>query len=333
MVKKQKIALIGPGRMGINYAKVVSQNPLAELVAICGNSVNTTKNNGKQFNVPLYYDNQWKKMFDDISKIDTVIIASSEWAHFEAFKDCVKFRKNIILEKPIAVKKEEISKMEVMAKDNPDLKILVCYTQRFDPRNIKAKEVLIEKKLGKVGYLYSRRNADISAASRILDKFPVPYWITVHDIDLMRWFLDSEVKEVYASQLAMSSNRNLLITNLLFDNGTRGLIETVYYSNPLSGVQHSRLDIECEKGKIEIELSENGIKEFNDDQKFFSPDTYDFINSHGLYTGNTPNMINYFIKEIAGLAKPFITFNDGIQAVKVSEAIQESLTEKKVIKL
>ena len=44
-------------------------------------------------------------------------------------------------------------------------------------------------------------------------------------------------------------------------------------------------------------------------------------------------MINYFIKEIAGLAKPFITFNDGIQAVKVSEAIQESLTEKKVIKL
>ena len=94
--------------------------------------------------------------------------------------------------------------------------------------------------MGMIGYIYSRRNADLKTASRIFGKFPTPYWIIVHDIDLMLWMTGSKIQEVHAVESNHSNGGNLLVVNLLFENGTRGLIESIFYSLPISGQDHTR---------------------------------------------------------------------------------------------
>ena len=104
-------ALIGPGRMGINYAKVIQQNPYANLIAICGNTQITTEKNATQFNVPLYFNNKWDEMLEKHPEINTVIISSSEWAHLAPFEFSVLKEKNIIIEKPVVAQETEYRKI------------------------------------------------------------------------------------------------------------------------------------------------------------------------------------------------------------------------------
>jgi len=330
MHNRIKLALIGPGRMGVNYAKVVKQNPFSELVAICGNSTETTDKNGKQFNVPLYYENNWNQMFIDFPDIDTVIIATSEWAHLSPFTDAVKAGKNIIIEKPLAVSPDDIREMKKLKNEHPQLKIMVCLTCRFDNRYVLGKKMLDEKQLGNIGYIYSRRNADYKTASRIIGKFPIPYWITVHDIDLMRWYLNSEVKEIHAFNSHYSGKGDLLIVNLLFENGTRGVIETIFYGKPVTGQHHSRMDVEGENGKIELNIASAGAVQFLEHSTLLS-DEHDFVDMYGKYVGSTPNMINHFIDVLVKNDILAVNFNDGIKSVEVCEAIHQSLINKQSV--
>lgn len=324
-----KCALIGPGRMGTNYAKVVQQSVLAEMVAVCGNSKKTTEENAAFLNVPLYFENQWEKMFHEHPEIDTVFITTPEWAHLAPFEAAVKHGKNIIIEKPVGISTEELNKMEQLAKANSHLKILVCHTCRFDQRYVQAKSLLDSGEIGEVGYLYTRRNADIETAKRVKGKMPMSYWITGHDIDILRWFLNSEVKEVFASS---GKNNDFISANLLFENGVRAVLEVIWLGAPVVGQQHSRMDIEGENGKIELNISAASVVQFTP-AKNTTLDEHDFAEVHGKYVGSTPNMIHHFIDVLANKNKEVITFNDGVVAVRVCEAIHQSIQNNTVVAL
>ncbi len=325
-----KCALIGPGRMGVNYAKVIQQNPSAELIAICGNSVETTKRNATFLNLPLYFNNQWDKMFSDFPEINTVFISTSEWAHLAPFEAAVKNGKNIIIEKPIGISPKEYESMEKLVKAHPQIKVMVCHTCRFDQRFIHAKQLLDAGGIGEVSYIYCRRNADIKTAARVMGKIPMSYWITAHDIDLLRWYLTSEVAEVYACTSKRSDH--FLIVNLLFKNGVRALVETVWLGEPIVGQQHSRMDIEGKNGKIEINISSPSVVQFSSENTTLV-DEHDFIEVYGNYTGTTPNMVNHFIEVLSKGKKAAVDFNDGLAAVKVCEAIHQSIISNNLIKL
>ena len=112
MKKSLKYALIGPGRMGINYALTIQKQSNNSLVAICGNRKKSTIKRTSDFSVPLYFNGDWKSMFDDHPEIDCVIIASPEWEHFEPFNYCIANNKKVILEKPVAINSKQIQSMK-----------------------------------------------------------------------------------------------------------------------------------------------------------------------------------------------------------------------------
>lgn len=324
-------AVIGPGRMGTNYAKVIYGNTKAKLVAICGNTEETTTKNAQGFSgVSLYFENKWEEMFEAHPEIEVVIISTSDWAHLGPFEAAIKYKKHIILEKPIASTPDDVEKMQALVRSNPEIKVMVCHTCRFDSRYVLAKKMIERGDIGAIGYVYCRRNADVKVASRVVGKIPMSYWITAHDIDLLRWYLQSEVKEVFAVKSEVPVGGDFIIANLLFENGVRAVVEIVWYSKPIIGQQHSRMDIEGELGKLELNLSQSALVQFNEKGNV-TVDEYDFVDMHGEYIGNTPNMINHFVKVFNGEVKPVLSFEDGLQAVRVCEAIHQSVENKKLI--
>ena len=313
-----KIALIGPGRMGILYAKSVINNKNAELIAICGNSKINTLKNTSDYNVPKYFNNSWKSMLDDFPEIDTIIISTSEWAHLEPFKYSIITNKNIILEKPIAINREEYIEMNNIYKNKQFLKkVFVCFTCRFDRIYMRAKKEIRKNRIGEISYIYSRRNTDLNTVLRVKGKFSLAYWIIVHDIDLMRWMFESEVREVFSLRIGNQEDEKGIITNLFFDNGKIGVIESVFFGPELPRSNSDRMDLHGERGKIELNISDSVYSVFkkNDIETLNVKDD----------NKNIDNMINHFIEVIQLEKKPIVSFEDGFKSVLVSEAIQESL--------
>lgn len=325
MGKKINIAVIGPGRMGRNYAISIQQNPDSKLIAICGNSVETTQKNGGDLGVPLYYNNAYEEMLERHPEIDTVLISSSEWSHMAPFLAAVKANKNIILEKPVAIIEDDILKMEQLASENPHLFFFVCFTCRFDARYAVAKNMLDQGMPGNISYIYTRRNASGQAYERVKGRVPFPYWIAVHDIDLIQWYVGSEIVSVSASLVEDEKNGALMVANLFFKNGSLALIECCAWGKSTIGSDLNRMDIHGEKGKIELKLASQQVSCYLQDGQIATTDENDFVDIHGTYTGSTPTMINHFVQAIKTNNKAADNFMDGISAVRISQALCKSI--------
>ncbi len=333
MKKSLKYALIGPGRMGINYALTIQKQSSNSLVAICGNRKKSTIKRTSDFSVPLYFNGDWKSMFDDHPEIDCVIIASPEWEHFEPLKYCIDNNKKVILEKPVAINSRQIQSMKKLAFSKNQNSIAVCFTSRFDPRLNFVKNRINSGELGKIGYIYSRRNADVKTIDRIYSKMPIPFWLIVHDIDIMRSLTNSEVISVSASQKEINKKRVVLTASLSFKNGTEGIIESTCFTDDASNSKATALDIELEKGKFEINFTQSGVELFKANKSYERPDLSDFQIVHDEIIGNTPAMINHFTNCFELNKTPATTFYDGWMAAKISEAIDKSIKKQKKIEI
>ena len=91
---------------------------------------------------------------------------------------------------------------------------------------------------------------------------PIPFWLIVHDIDIMRYLTNSEVISVSASQKEIDKKRVVLTASLSFKNGTEGVIESTCFTDDATNSK-TALDIELkEKGKFEINFSQSGVELF-----------------------------------------------------------------------
>ncbi len=99
------------------------------------------------------------KDYQDIlndEKVDAVIICTPPSSHKDIFLECLRAKKHILLEKPAAVKPEDISKMVEERQKNPELIVLEasCRHARLQPKFTFAKKIIGSGKLGDIYYIH-----------------------------------------------------------------------------------------------------------------------------------------------------------------------------------
>ena len=97
-------------------------------------------------NLPYYTDPE--EMFEK-EDINTVVIATYDRFHYEMVEKCVKHKMNILLEKPIAIKPDEVEKCWHLLKNYPKV-VAVNFTMRPAPVSIAAKNHVRKGTIGKV---------------------------------------------------------------------------------------------------------------------------------------------------------------------------------------
>ena len=105
-MKVYNVGLIGYGKMGKIYLNEINKNKAYRIVDIY-KSKNTSKNPKIIYN------------FFNSKKIDLIIISSPINTHFKYLKYAYKFKKNIIIEKPIV---ENINQLRKLIKLNKNYK-------------------------------------------------------------------------------------------------------------------------------------------------------------------------------------------------------------------
>jgi len=180
-----KIGVIGVGVMGSNHARVLSEMAGVQLVGVVD-----PERRQREFVARTLGCAEFGTPDGLIGAgVDAVTIAAPTHLHHDIALACIARGINVLVEKPIAPTVEE-GRAIVAAARRAGVTLMVGHVERFNPavesikRAIKDQDIL-SIAITRVGPFPPR----MSNVGVVID-------LAVHDIDLIRWFTDSEIVEI-----------------------------------------------------------------------------------------------------------------------------------------
>ena len=138
------------------------------------------------------------KVIDDLNKIspkdfDVIIISVPPNKHGDYIRMALQNKKHFFVEHPVS---DDGYKDIFKNKDLDIVKAPSC-TMRFYAPIKMIKDILKQGKIGKIVFIYARRNIPAQVSEPVLEKISPISGDMVHDVDLMLWFTQGKIKSVY----------------------------------------------------------------------------------------------------------------------------------------
>jgi myo-inositol 2-dehydrogenase/D-chiro-inositol 1-dehydrogenase/scyllo-inositol 2-dehydrogenase (NAD+) len=197
--RKIGICVIGSGRAGMiharNFARRVSR---AQLVALTDAHKETLQAACKELEVDTGYEDFREALAD--KRVDAVVVVTPTALHREVVVQAAAAGKHVLCEKPMAMDVRECDGM-IDACSAAGVKLQVGFMRRYDENFRAAKERVDGGEIGEVVLVKSLTRGpsvpqewmyDIRKSNGTLAE------VNSHDIDAARWFVGSEIDEVYA---------------------------------------------------------------------------------------------------------------------------------------
>src|SRR3954470_4626113 len=183
--KRVRLGVIGVGIMGSNHARVLAELPGVTVVGIADPGA---------AHRPLLAEILGCQACDDTEGllalgIDAAVVAAPTHLHHDIALACVRRGVHVLVEKPIASNVKE-GRAIVAAAERAGVTLMVGHVERFNPAVQALKEAIrgeeiLSISITRVGPFPPR----MSNVGVVID-------LAVHDIDLIRWFTDSEIIQV-----------------------------------------------------------------------------------------------------------------------------------------
>lgn len=199
---KIKVGIAGLGRLGKEHAKNLAfKIPNAELVAACSIVRGELEYAKKELGVEKVYLD-FHEMLKD-TDMEAVVIVTTSDQHCWQIAAALDAGKHVFTDKPLGVTLEECKAAERAVERHPELVFFLGFMRRFDPSYASAKEKIRQGAIGKP-YMLKATGIDPEALIEGAIKFAAKSGgifidMAIHDIDLLRWFLESDPVEVYAA--------------------------------------------------------------------------------------------------------------------------------------
>ena len=199
-MEKIRFGIVGIGMMGRMHATSLQRNPHAEVVAVCARTESKVKAFQEEFGVPYGYTNVDELVNNP--EVDAIVVATGADAHKAPCLAACKAGKHIFCEKPLAKTIEDCEEIEKAVAENGSKCFTVGFMRRFDKSYAEAKRKIDNGDIGKVVLVRSYTQDPRSTIESTLKFAPHSGGqyldMCVHDIDLIRWFTGSDVKNVWA---------------------------------------------------------------------------------------------------------------------------------------
>lgn len=203
---KVRTAVIGAGKMGAIHAKVYSQLPQSDFVAVVDIDKARAERLACQYNCSAYTN-----CADILGKVDAVTIATPTVTHLKLAKVFIKNKVAVLIEKPLAAGVREGKKIVSLARKN-DCVVAVGHSERCNPVVQAMKRLDIEPKFIEANRIspYPFRSTDVGV---VLD-------VMIHDIDIILSLAASKIKRVDAVGVSVIEDKeDIANARIVFDNG------------------------------------------------------------------------------------------------------------------
>lgn len=274
------------------------------------------------------------KYFNDYTELlnqelDAVIITSENSMHHEHVTAAAKAGKHILCEKPIATTVKDAREMIEVCKEHGVI-LQTAFPVRFNTAVMRAKKMIENGDLGEI-YAIKGTNRGTNPGGWFIDREKSGGGAvidhTVHVVDLMRWFMGSEVKKVYAeidNIIQSGPIDDCGILTIEFENGVFSTLDCSW----------SRNETYPTWGDVTMEIIGSGgtLKVDAFAQKV---DVYSKNGVNWNYWGDDMDfgLVKDFLESVSLGKEAFISGTDGLKALEVALAAYESAEKKEPVLL
>jgi len=208
--------VIGVGVMGSNHARVLAELPGVKLVGVADPDRKRCDEVARLLGCASFSDAAQLMR----RGVDAVTIAAPTHVHRDIAIDCTSRGIHVLVEKPIASTIEE-SRAIVAAARRAGVTLMVGHVERFNPAVQSIKRAIEDQNI-------------LSIAITRVGPFPprmsnvgVVIDLAVHDIDLIRWFTDSEIVEIQPqTSSAVAEREDIALLQFRTESGVLAHINT-----------------------------------------------------------------------------------------------------------
>lgn len=187
-----RIAIIGAGRIGQVHARAVHAHPEGQLTLVCDLVEANARSLAEAHGVAWCQDASEVFASNDV---DAVIIGSPTQFHVDHILAATAAGKKVLCEKPLALELTEAERCIRELGDNTD--VMMGFNRRFDPT---FSEIRRRVEAGEIGDLHQltvvSRDPSAPPADYIAASGGIFNDMTIHDFDMVRFFLDDIVEVV-----------------------------------------------------------------------------------------------------------------------------------------
>lgn len=330
--QKIKFAVIGCGHIGKRHAEMITRNEEAELVALV--DIKPKEALGiDQYNVPLF--SSLDELFASGLEVDVVNIATPNGHHAEQAMQALEAHKHIVVEKPIALKKQDAEQIIFKAL-NVHRNVFAVMQNRYSPPSVWIKELVSSGKLGKIFMVqlncyWNRDNRyykpDSWHGKATLDGGTL-FTQFSHFIDIMYW-LFGDIQHIQArfndfNHQELTDFEDSGFVNFEFVNGGMGALNysTAIWNQNLE----SSMTIIAENGAVKIGGQYMDKVEICHVKDYTMPELAPTNpgNDYGAYKGSAANhhyVIDNVIDTLKGRAAISTNALEGMKVVDIIERI------------
>lgn len=320
-----RIGVVGAGYMGTNFARLIQAHPLCELAGIADLNSEVANRAGESLGCAAFGS------ADELlasGRIDGLVVTTIEDQHREPCLAAFAHGAGVLVEKPIATTVADAEAI-IAASVAANRALLVGHVLRFDARYARLRQEVVSGAIGDPLTIFARRLNGVGAQDRLRGRCSLPLFLGVHDYDLVRWVANSEVVDVIARErrgyLAGLGYpvEDASVAMLTLANGVLATVEEGWIlpdSHPVGFDQ--RFDVNGGSGRIELVGHEGGVAIMG--ERLTWPDTQLWPDVHGQVDGALRRELWHFVDVLRGDAEPMISGADGLAALRIALAVEES---------
>jgi myo-inositol 2-dehydrogenase / D-chiro-inositol 1-dehydrogenase len=336
MLHPLRIAAVGLGRLGRLHAENLAFHILGvELAAVCSVVLDEVLEARKALGNPAGF-----MKFDEMlarCPLDAVVLTTPSSLHAGQIEAALNAGLHVFCEKPLATTMAECERAATAVARHPHRVFMLGFMRRYDPSYVFAKQQI---DAGAIGRPILFRGYSVDPLSAIEDALKyAPHSagqfldMAVHDIDLARWLLKSEPREVYATggcyayeEFAKYGDGDNVAALMPFENGAMAFFfagrtapHGYNIETEIIGTKAAlRINAVPARNRVEI-LDAGGVRQTCDQH---------FIDRFGdAYRNELVEFVACIRKE----RQPEITVADGVAATRIALAATEAFREGGVV--
>lgn len=341
MDSRINIGLVGCGRIANKHFETFKLlEDKINFKAICDRSPEKLKEATLITGAKSYID------FDEMlvnEKIDLLAVTTPNGLHAGQIIKASKFVKNIVTEKPLAIKWQDGVDACKACEDN-GANLFVIYQNRFNETAQAVHKAIQDGRFGRIYMIVSnvfwqrpQEYYDQGATWHgTLDLDGGAYMTQAsHYIDMMQWFVNAKPKRIYANLVTLArkiETEDCGVAVLEWDNGTLGNINLTVLTFPKN--LEGSITIIGEKGTVQIGgIALNNILRWDFADHRPEDDlvkNYNYETTSVYGNGHIHNYEN-IINTIKGTEKALIDGREGLKSLKILTSLYESNARKQAI--
>lgn len=321
------IGLVGLGYWGKNILRNLIE--LEGLHTACDSNPQVISRFKKDF-PHLNFTNSFKNTLLNPA-IKAVVISTPAVTHYECVKSALLAGKDVYVEKPLALTVKEGEELVSLARRQKKI-LMVGHILQYHPALLKIKEHVLQKKLGRIQYIYSNRLniGKLRTEENILWSF------APHDISIILMLLNNEMPLKVSAFAGDYLNKNIYdttLTTLEFKNKVKGHI----FVSWLHPYKEQKLIIVGSKGMLVFD-------DVSEEKLFLYPHKIKWVNGKIPIAQKADYQVipvkkeeplklalAHFIECVQKRKKPLTDGAEGLRVLKVLESAEKSLLRHSLV--